>query len=109
MRLQELCERHRDRVALWWIHVRDAYPTGSPRRARPVGLDQPRDHETLTEVAGHCSAAIARGLPQLVGEADDRWATAYARITYGGGKGTGSFDVEELARRLETIVGAPGR
>ena len=116
--LEELAERHRDRVAFLIVYIREAHPEDgwvlADNRRQGIALDDPGSDEARTEVAAACAVRLRTRLPVAVDGVDDAVALAYGgwpdrlylvgrdgRIAYQGGEGPFGFDSDELAAAID--------
>ena len=112
--LEELAERHRDRVAFLVVYIREAHPEDgwvlADNRRQGIALDDPENDEARAGVAATCAVQLRTKLPVAVDGIDDAVALAYGgwpdrlylvghdgRIAYQGGEGPFGFDPAELA------------
>ncbi len=130
MRLQDLYERHHDRVQFLMIYIREAHPTdgwwlGGPvagfaiKRFAPqasTAIRDPRSLEERRSAAGQCETALRYGIPTLVDDVDDAVNRAYAawptrlylvdtggRVAYAGGLGPFGFSPKALGREIAKL------
>jgi len=116
--LEELAERHRDRVAFLIVYIREAHPEDgwvlADNRRQGIALDDPGSDEKRAEVAATCAVRLQTRLPVAVDGVDDAVALAYGgwpdrlylvgrdgRIAYQGGEGPFGFDSDELAGAID--------
>ena len=116
--LEELAERHRDRVAFLIVYIREAHPEDgwvlSDNRRQGITLDDPADDDVRAEVAATCAVQLRTWLPVAVDGVDDAVALAYGgwpdrlylvgrdgRIAYQGGEGPFGFRPDELGAAVD--------
>ena len=131
VRLQDLYERHRDRVEFLHVYIREAHPSegwtlGGPvlRHLIPRYAPASTDLPSPTTLGERREAAIASArsaehqIPTLVDDLDDAVCEAYValptrlflvdeagRIAYAGGPGPYGFKPAELGRAIEKLLG----
>ena len=130
MRLQDLYERHHQRVQFMMVYIREAHPTdgwwlGGGLSGFAINKFEPRvstsirDPQTLEErraAAGQCEAALAYGIRTWVDDVDDAVNNAYAawptrlylvcvdgRVVYHGGLGPFGFSPKAMGKAIEAL------
>lgn len=116
--LEELAERHRDRVAFLIVYIREAHPEDgwilADNRRAGIALADPANDDVRAEVAATCAVQLRTRLPVAVDGVDDEVALAYGgwpdrlylvgrdgRIAYQGGEGPFGFQPDELGAAIE--------
>ena len=121
--LEELAERHDDRVPFLIVYIREAHPEDgwvlADNRRQGIALVDPGNDDARAEVAATCAAQLQTRLPVAVDGVDDAVAVAYGgwpdrlyligrdgRIAYQGGEGPFGFDPDDLAVAIDTELGS---
>jgi len=115
--LEELADRHRDRVAFLIVYIREAHPEDgwvlADNRRKGIALVDPGSAGARAHVAATCAVQLRTGLQVAVDGVDDAVALAYGawpdrlylvgrdgRIAYQGGEGPFGFDPAELGAAI---------
>ena len=121
--LEELAERHDDRVPFLIVYIREAHPEDgwvlADNRRQGIALVDPGSDDARAEVAATCAVQMQTRLPVAVDGVDDAVALAYGgwpdrlyligrdgRIAYQGGEGPFGFDPDDLAVAIDTELGS---
>jgi hypothetical protein len=116
--LEELYERHRDRVAFFIVYIREAHPEDGwvleANREDGIELVDPVSLAERAAAAEACAARLETRIPTLLDGVDDAVALAYGgwpdrlylvgrdgRIAFQGGVGPFGFRPAELADAIE--------
>jgi hypothetical protein len=116
--LEELHDRHGDRVAFFIVYVREAHPEDgwvlADNRRQEIGVVDPTSLEGRAEAAGACAARLRTRIPILLDDVDDAVALAYGgwpdrlyligrdgRVAFQGERGPDGFKPDELAEAIE--------
>ena len=120
--LEELYERHRERVAFFIVYIREAHPEDGwvleVNRDEGIALTDPRTLDERAAAAEACALMLETRIPTLLDDVDDAVARAYGgwpdrlylvgrdgRIAFQGGVGPDGFEPEELAAAIELELG----
>ena len=130
VRLQDLYERHHQRVQFMMIYIREAHPTDgwwmgggitgfALDKLVPQASTSIQDPRTLAErraAAGQCETALSYGIRTWVDDVDDAVNKAYAawptrlylvgvdgRVVYHGGLGPFGFSPKALGKAIEAL------
>ena len=123
--LEELAERHDDRVPFLIVYIREAHPEDgwvlADNRRQGIALVDPGSDDARAEVAATCAAQLQTRLPVAVDGVDDAVALAYGgwpdrlyllaadrTILYRGGEGPFGFKPEELEQAIERELESRG-
>ena len=123
--LEELAERHCDRVPFLIVYIREAHPEDgwvlADNRRQGIALVDPGSDEARAEVAATCAVQLRTRLPVAVDGVDDAVALAYGgwpdrlyligrdgRIAYQGGEGPFGFAPDELGAAIDAELAADG-
>jgi hypothetical protein len=116
--LDELAERHRDRVHFLAVYIREAHPEEGwilhENRRSSLAVHEPTSDEERLEVASTCATNLRLQMPMVVDGVDNAVASAFGgwpdrlylvrrdgRITFQGGEGPFGFKPDELERAIE--------
>ena len=117
--LEELAERHCDRVPFLIVYIREAHPEDgwvlADNRRQGIALVDPGSDEARAEVAATCAVQLRTRLPVAVDGVDDAVALAYGgwpdrlyligrdgRVAFQGERGPDGFKPDQLAYAIET-------
>jgi hypothetical protein len=117
--LEELYERHRDRVAFFIVYIREAHPEDGwvleANREDGIELVDPASLAERAAAAEACAVRLETRIPTLLDDVDDAVALAYGgwpdrlylvgrdgRIAFQGEEGPFGFKPAELAAAIET-------
>jgi len=123
--LEELAERHRDRIPFLIVYIREAHPEDgwvlADNRRQGIALVDPGSDEARAEVAATCAVQLRTWLPVAVDGVDDAVAHAYGgwpdrlyligrdgRIAYQGGEGPFGFEPDELGAAIDAELASDG-
>ena len=121
--LEELAERHRNRVAFFVVYIREAHPEDgwvlSSNRDEGIALTDPTSAEERTDAAEACAVHLQIRMPVIVDAIDNEVARRYGgwpdrlyligrdgRVAFQGGEGPFGFEPEELAAAIESELAA---
>jgi hypothetical protein len=116
--LEELHDRHGDRVAFFIVYVREAHPEDgwvlADNRRQEIAVVDPTSLQGRAEAAGACAARLRTRIPILLDDVDDAVALAYGgwpdrlyligrdgRVAFQGERGPDGFKPDELAEAIE--------
>jgi hypothetical protein len=116
--LEELHERHGERVAFFIVYIREAHPEDGwvleDNREDGIALVDPVSLEERFAAADACALRLRTRIPILLDDVDDAVASAYGgwpdrlylvgrdgRIAFQGGVGPFGFEPAELAAAIE--------
>jgi len=124
--LEELHERHGERVAFFIVYIREAHPEDGwvleDNRDEEIALVDPVSLGERASAADACALRLSTRIPILLDDVDDAVASAYGgwpdrlyligrdgRVAFQGEEGPFGFRPEELAAALEAELGdSPG-
>ena len=121
MRLNELYDSYRDRVAFFLIYIREAHPANGwqvPNNLiEDIVYDEPTTDEERTEIASACQLALDIAMPMLIDRIDNDVEEKYVglpmrqflidaggRIAYAGAKGPFGWDDEAFEEALKGLL-----
>ena len=121
--LEELYDRHVDRVAFFVVYIREAHPEDGwvleENRLAEIALSDPTSLDERAAAAGACALRLSTRIPILLDDVDDSAALAYGgwpdrlyligrdgRVAFQGGRGPDGFVPAELASAIETELSA---
>jgi hypothetical protein len=116
--LEELYDRHGDRVAFLVVYIREAHPEDGwvlmDNRREGIAIADPASAEERAGAATACAARLRTRIPVAVDGLDDAVARAYGgwpdrlyligrdgRVAFQGGEGPFGFDPDELAAAID--------
>jgi hypothetical protein len=116
--LEELYERHGDRVAFLIVYVREAHPEDGwvleDNRREQIALADPSSLAERADAAEACVLRLRTRIPVALDDVDDAVALAYGgwpdrlylvgrdgRIAFEGGEGPFGFKPEELGAAID--------
>ena len=116
--LEELYDRHRNKVAFFIVYIREAHPEGgwvlADNRREEIALADPVSLAERAAAAEACVVRLRTRIPVLLDDVDDAVALAYGgwpdrlyligrdgRVAFQGGRGPDGFKPEELAAAID--------
>ena len=120
--LEELYDRHAQRVAFFIVYIREAHPEDGwileENRLEEIALSDPTSLDERAAAAGACALRLETRIPILIDDVDDSVALAYGgwpdrlyliggdgRVAFQGGRGPDGFDPAALASAIESELG----
>ena len=120
--LEELYERHGDKIAFFIVYIREAHPEDgwvlADNRREQILVVDPVSLDERAETADACALRLATKIPVLLDDVDDAVASAYGawpdrlsligvngRVAYLSEVGPFGFKPEELAHAIEVELG----
>jgi Iodothyronine deiodinase len=117
--LEELYDRHRDKVPFFIVYIREAHPEDGwvleANRDEQIALADPTSLAERAEAADACVMHLRTQIPVLIDDVDDEVALAYGgwpdrlyligrdgRVAFQGERGPDGFKPEELAAAIES-------
>ena len=121
--LEQLYERHADRVVFLIVYIREAHPEDgwvlAENRREHVALVDPTSLDERAAAAEACVVRLRTRIPVVLDGVDDAVALAYGGwpdrlylidrdglVAFQGGRGPDGFRPEKLAAAIETELGA---
>lgn len=121
-----LYQQYKDRVAFYFIYIREAHPADEWQMDDNIKDDvvfaQPKTTDQRKAVATSCSVRLKLSMPVLVDSIENKVDDMYAAwperlfvvntdgtIAYAGKQGPWGFKPDEVARWLTSTIGPPAK